>query len=352
MLTLNSKFDYFKIVGGKKIRTKEFIFFEQTFKIVDFLKLFTSIFLVQYAAIYSLLLIIFSKNTLGTKLFFLKYSLQEILSGALYNNYLLDIFGKKINAYGNYEKFIFPMEGRNWEKKIISNQHNSKCKYIGYIHCAITPFHLSLTSKNFYNLNEIPSVIITPGTMVYNFISKIFNNSFIINGPFIRGSDLPDNLLVDKKLILIVLTSYIPEAKAIIESIVSSGLHRRYKIEIKVHPDPLTSKIIIKLVNQNKLSLFTGFSNLKPIVCLFRSSSIAIEYLRIGINPIYINLQLGFSNNIFDLDNAYNFTSLDIDKFNSFVPNKILYEKNKCIDISNYYLNISDAKNFNDYISE
>ncbi len=350
LITLNLKYDYFKIVGGKKIRAKEFIFFEQTFKIFDFLKIFTSIFLVQYATISALLLFIFSKNTTGTKLFFLRFSLEEMLSGALYNNYLLDMFGKKINVYGNYKKFIFPMEGRNWEKKIISNQNNFKCKYIGYIHCAVTPFHLSLTSKKFYNSNETPSVIITPSTMVYNLISRIFINSAIIDGSFIRGSDLPENLLVDKKLILIVLTSYIPEAKVIIESIVSSGLHKRYKIEIKVHPDPVTSKIIIKLVNQNKLSLFTGFSNFKPLVCLFRSSSIAIEYLRIGINPIYINLHSGFSNNIFDLDNVYNFTRLDIDKFKSFVPSKILYKKNKCVDISDYYLKISDVKNFINYI--
>ena len=346
LLTLNSNYDYFKIVGGKKIRTKDFIFFEQTFRIFDFLKIFTSIFLVQYATVSALLFFIVSKNTIGTKLFFLRYSLEEILSGTLYNNYLLDMFGKKINAYGNYKKFIFPMEGRNWEKKIISNQNNSKCEYIGYIHCAITPFHLSLTSKKFYNSTETPSVIITPSTMVYNFISKIFINSAIINGSFIRGSDLPDNLLVDKKLILIVLTSYIPEAKVIIESIISSGLHIRYRINIKVHPDPVTSKTIIKLVNQNKLSLFNGFSNFKPLVCLFRSSSIAIEYLRIGINPIYINLQSGFSNNIFDLDNVYNFTRLDIDKFKSFVPSKVLYKKNKCVDISNYYLKISDTNNF------
>lgn len=350
LLTLNSKFDYFKIVGGKKIRTKEFIFFEQIFTVVDFLQIFYSIFLVQYATIYFLLLFIFSKNTLGTKLFFTRHCLEEMLSGALYNNYLLDIFGKKINVYGNYKKLIFPMEGRNWEKKIISNQNNSKCKCIGYIHCAITPFHLSLTSKMFYNLNEIPSVIITPSTMVYKLISKIFINSTIINGSFIRGSNLPNNLLVDKKLILIVLTSYIPEAKVIIESILSSGIHRRFRIQIKVHPDPITSKKIIKLVNQNKLSLFKGFSNLKPLVCLFRSSSIAIEYLRIGINPIYINLQSGFSNNIFVLDNLYNFTTLDIDKFSSFVPNKISYKKSKCVDISDYYLKISDNKNVIDYI--
>jgi len=346
LLMLNSKFDYFKIVGGKKIKTKEFIFFEQALGIFDFLKCFISIFLVQYLAIFSLISFLFSKNRMGTKFFFLNYCLEEITSGALYNNYLLDIFGKKINKYGSYKKVIFPMEGRNWEKKIVSNLNKFNCKVIGYIHCAITPFHLSLTSKNFYDLHETPSIIITPSSMAFNLVSKIFINSKTIDGSFIRDNHVPNNLPVDKKYIIFVLTSYIPECEIIINSIVSSGLHNHYKVEIKLHPDSSTHNKVKKMIIDNNLSLFTGFSNTIPLACLFRSSSTAIEYLRVGINPVYINLKSCFSNNIFDLDNLYNFTKLDIHKFDSFVPNKVLFTKKKCIRISNYYLRISNPINF------
>tara|TARA_B110001469_G_C9329621_1_gene175863 strand:- start:127 stop:342 length:216 start_codon:yes stop_codon:yes gene_type:complete len=70
-----------------------------------------------------------------------------------------------------------------------------------------------------------------------------------------------------------------------------------------------------------------------------------------GVNPIYITLNSGFSNNIFDLDNTYNFTSLDIDAFETFTPTKVAYSRNKCVEISNYYLKKSTNLTFIKYLS-
>ena len=100
------------------------------------------------------------------------------------------------------------------------------------------------------------------------------------------------------------------------------------------------------LIMNNNLSLYSEPIKLRPIICLFRSSSTAIEYLRMGVNPIYISLNSGFSNNIFDLDNTYNFDSLDIDAFETFTPTKVIYNKNKCVQIANYYLRQSNYLNF------
>jgi len=88
------------------------------------------------------------------------------------------------------------------------------------------------------------------------------------------------------------------------------------------------------------------------MICLFRTSSTAIEYLKMRVNPIYISLNSTFSNNTFDLDNTYNFDSLGIDDFDVFVPTKVAYRKNKCVEISNYYLRQSSYLTFMKYINE
>ena len=352
LVLLESQFDYLKVVGGKKVKGLGFNFFEQAFNFFDFAKSFIFIFYSQYLAILYLLIFLFSKKNLGNKVFFINYCLEEIISGALYNNYLLDIFGKRMSNCGRYKKIIFPMEGRNWEKKIVSNLNKSNCKIVGFIHCALTPRHLSLTSKMFYSLNEIPSIVITPSSMAYNIISKTFTSTKIVRGSFIRSFYTPDNFLVKKNTILFALTSNILESEMIVKAILKSNLQNRYKIEIRLNPNTDTFKKIKNIIESNNLRLFSKSSKSLPLVCLFRSSSAAIEYLRLGVNPIYINLKSGFSNNIFDLDNVYNFTQLDINNFDSFLPNKILFGKKKCIEISNYYLKISNPLDFIDCIKD
>jgi hypothetical protein len=352
LVLLKSQFDYLKVVGGKQVKGLGFNFFEQAFNFFDFAKGFIFIFYSQYVAILNLLIFLFSKKSLVKKLFFINYCLEEIISGALYNNYLLDIFGKRVSKYRCYKKLIFPMEGRNWEKKIVSNLNKSNCKIFGFIHCAITPRHLSLTSKMFYSSNEIPSIVITPSSMAYKLISKIFTSTRIVRGSFIRGLYTPDNFQIKKNIILFALTSNILECELIVKAILNSNLQNRFKVQIRLNPNTGTFKKLKNIIESNNLSLFSSSANYLPLVCLFRSSSTAIEYLSLGVNPIYINLKSGFSNNIFDLDNVYNFTQLDIDKFDSYLPNKISYNKDKCIEISNYYLKISNPLDFIDYIKD
>ena len=350
LLLIKSDFDYFKIVGGTGVKNSGFIFFEQVFELLDFLKIFSFIFINQYLAIFSLFVFSFNKKSMGDKIFYINNCLEEIVSGSFYNNYLLELFGNKVSKYDRYTKLVFPMEGRNWEKKIILNFNKSKCETIGFIHCAITPRHLSLTSEMFYDSNEVPSIIISPSTMAYNIVSKVFPTSNVIKGSFIRGINFPDNLNVEKNTIVFALTSNFIESKMIIKSILDSNLQKRYKIEIRLNTNTSTFKKIKKIVDTNNLTLYTSFSNnnTKPLVCLFRSSSTAIEYLRAGVNPVYLNLKSGFSNNIFDLDNTYNFSELSIKSFDSFIPKEIGYNQKKCIEISNYYLQKS---NFIDYMS-
>jgi len=351
LTSLDTKFDYFKIVGGSKIKNDGFIFFEQTFGFSDWLKSFIFIFSINFLSYFTIFSYLFNKKSIKYKFLYLSNYLDEMISGALYNNYLLNIFGKKISAINTYDKLIFPMEGRNWEKKIVSYFNKSTIKIIGYVHCAITPRHLSLTNKNFYSPSEVPSIIITPSRMSYSLISKAFTSTKVVNGSFIRESRSFGNLLIDKKYIVIALTSSIKESKTIINSIISSNLHKKFKVEIRLNSNTNTYSSIKMLIRNNNLRLYSEPIKLRPIICLFRSSSTAIEYLRMGVNPIYITLNSGFSNNIFDLDNTYNFTSLDIDAFETFTPTKVAYSRNKCVEISNYYLKKSTNLTFIKYLS-
>ncbi len=346
LTSLDTKFDYFKIVGGSKIRNDGFIFFEQTFGLFDWLKSFISIFSINFISYFTIFSFLLNKKSIKYKFLYLSNYLDEMISGALYNNYLLNIFGKKLSSINTYDKLIFPMEGRNWEKKIVSYFNKSTTKIIGYVHCAITPRHLSLTNKNFYNPTEVPSIIITPSRMSYSLISKAFKSAKVISGSFIREGRSFGNLLIDKNYIVIALTSSIKESKTIINSIISSNLHKKFKVEIRLNSNTNTYASIKMLIMNNNLSLLSEPIKLRPIICLFRSSSTAIEYLRMGVNPIYISLNSGFSNNIFDLDNTYNFDSLDIDAFETFTPTKVVYNKNKCVQIANYYLKQSNYLNF------
>ena len=346
LTSLDTKFDYFKIVGGSKIKNDRFIFFEQTFGLFDWLKSFISIFSINFISYFTIFSFLLNKKSIKYKFLYLSNYLDEMISGALYNNYLLNIFGKKLSSINTYDKLIFPMEGRNWEKKIVSYFNKSTTKIIGYVHCAITPRHLSLINKNFYNPKEVPSIIITPSRMSYSLISKAFKSAKVINGSFIREGRSFGNLLIDKNYIVIALTSSITESKIIINSIISSNLHKKFKVEIRLNSNTNTYASIKMLIKNNNLSLFSEPIKLRPIICLFRSSSTAIEYLRMGVNPIYISLNFGFSNNIFDLDNTYNFDSLDIDAFETFTPTKVVYNKNKCVQIANYYLKQSNYLNF------
>jgi len=350
LVSLNSKFDYFKIVGGNRLKNDRFVFFEQTFGLSDWLKSFVYIFLVQFLSYFSLLICIFSKKSINYKFLFLFNSLDEMISGALYNNYLINIFGKKISSYNSYKKLIFPMEGRNWEKKIISYFDKSTTKTIGYVHCALTPRHLSLTNTTFYSPIEIPSIIITPSKMSYNLISKVFKSVNVINGSFIREGRSFGNLLINKNYIVFALSDD-SESKIIINSIISSNLHKKFRVEIRLNPNTPSYESIKMLIKNNNLSLYSEPLKSRPMVCLFRSSSTAIEYLRMGVNPIYISLNSHFSNNTFDLDNTYNFTSLDIDAFETFTPTKVAYSRNKCVEISNYYLKKSSYLTFMKYIN-
>ena len=50
-----------------------------------------------------------------------------------------------------------------------------------------------------------------------------------------------------------------------------------------------------------------------PGLCFFRSSSVAIGYLRMKVVPVYLDLEDVISNNSFELDPVHRFESVRVD---------------------------------------
>jgi len=181
----------------------------------------------------------------------------------------------------------------------------------------------------------------------YNFTAGhlgAFSNPFITN-------QVIENIIKNNTSIFFLLCAFIRILLLIILSIISlknlaifirALLKKMLNRELK-----LSNDLLVLSIGQGKLE---NDPYLSKILVLLKSQ---FDYLKVvGVNPIYVNLKSGFSNNIFDLDNVYNFTQLDIDKFDSFLPNQISFDKKKCIEISNYYLKISNPLDFIDYIKD
>jgi hypothetical protein len=79
-----------------------------------------------------------------------------------------------------------------------------------------------------------------------------------------------------------------------------------------------------------------------PKICFFRSSSVALDYLKTDVIPVYLSLNEIISNNIFELDNKYQFESIQVDeRFNvnlETAMQKLSSRKINGAEIANYYL--------------
>ena len=71
LTSLDTKFDYFKIVGGSKIRNDGFIFFEQTFGLFDWLKSFISIFSINFISYFTIFSFLLNKKSIKYKFLYL-----------------------------------------------------------------------------------------------------------------------------------------------------------------------------------------------------------------------------------------------------------------------------------------
>jgi hypothetical protein len=346
LINFKKKFDFIKIVGGREFFSRnQFSYIESGLKFFSLIILiFSIIFLPLTAFIYSLSSSRKIKS-IHHRLLYIYLCLREINTGTLTNNLIII---KSIKyALNNFKdkKIIFPMEGRNWEKSLVNYTNQLTGKSIGYIHCALTPHHLSLIGKGFYLNKEIPTLIITPSSMSSILINKSFKGKNIRQGYFLRSefeSPFPKKA---SNFLLFGLTGSIKDSKEIMSYISRS----KYKEDIKIRLNRNTSSysILEKYAQALNLKILKKNSNEIPKVCFFRSSSLALEYLRLNVTPVYLDLNQIVSSNIFDLDNKFKCLSLrvnlDFDRSLDVILSKVVltYPVVDGKKIADYYLDQS-----------
>jgi len=351
---LDEKFNYLKIEGGFNFKSSDYLFVESGLSYVGLAKIIFSILLSPFFSIIYLIGCVQNLNCFFDKIIFIILGLKDINSGAFNRD---KVIVKSIEAWlenNMTSKFLYPMEGRGWEKNIVKVMNKKAVNSIGYLHCALTPRHLSLNQTGFYQEENIPAVIIAPSKMSANILNKTFPKVAVRNGFFLRGSkkkDINESIEQSPNTLLFALTGNIEESTQILNYLFESKIQKLYKIVIRLNPNTSTYLYLKGLVERYNFILYVRQNDSLPNACFFRSSSVALDYLRLGVLPIYISLGEIVSNNVFELDNKYQFERVEflknketgislsksIEKIMDIKPKSVL----NGAEMSDYYLNQS-----------
>lgn len=308
-------FDYLKIVGGVGLRSEKYTYVESALGYVSLIVLLVKIIFLPFTAlIYS----IWSSRKIKhirVRLIYLNLCLKEINSGEIVNNLIIVRSIQCALSNSVTKRILFPMEGRNWEKLIVGSLINLDVESVGYIHCSLTPRHFSLTNVGFYNVSESPSLIVTPSEMIFEVILKVFPNTMVKKGFFLRGdrSHIENVRPVIHNCLLFALTANVEESIKIINYIKDLRISQLSKVVVRLNDNATSYKEISQYVEYSGLTLFSKKHHWHPSICFFRSSSVALDYLKFGVTPVYLHLDEIISNNAFDLMTELSFKTLEVD---------------------------------------
>ena len=299
----SDNFHYLKIISGLKIKNSNASFIEIGLNRGEL------VLMMIFAPFFRIALLAYTCRSLtslisrSSKELFALICLREINSGATLNQYLV---GKAVLRYAKKNKIqtlLFPLEGRNWEKILSHGMHKLNKRSIGYLHCALTPRHLSLLSNQFMTLYERPDVLIAPGQMPYNLLTKVHPNINVRKGFFLRaqGSKNTELMLSSSKYLLFALTGNVDESKIIIQSLAEFSIHSPMPILIRLNRNTSSFEYLASVTRQYGLNIQDRDDVSPPYICFYRSSSVALDYLRRNIPIVYIAIQEPLSSNIFEL---------------------------------------------------
>ncbi len=315
LVQMNEDFDYLKIVGGKDFFAKDFIYIESTFSFFELVDFSLTLLFLSLTSFVYLLKNIRMINGFSLKVTYLILGLREIYRGRVTQNILIK---KTINCWmlnntNTIKKILFPMEGRSWEQSVVGLMNKNLISSIGYIHCALTPKHLSLLDVGFFKANEVPNVVVTPSKMIKQLVKKTFSHAVIRKGYFLRGGrdrSLKPNKLKD--ILLFALTGDAKEGKAIMNYILNSCTLKNYKICVGLNPNSSSYLSLRKYAKKIGINIYSQENDGKPAVCFFRSSSVALDYLSINVYPVYLTFGDVITGNIFDLDDRFRCAVLEV----------------------------------------
>jgi hypothetical protein len=340
---IDGQYNYLKIVGGAVLRDKGYQFVETS---LGALELFRLVVMAIFSPLVYWIYLLFACSKLHggkQRVLFVILGMKEINTGTVFGNEIISASLTKHLTNTQVKKILFPMEGRNWEKRLIRSSNSRHLHTTGYVHCALTPKHLSLTQPGFFAQEELPSRIIAPGEMAFNLLCKKFPEVAVNKGFFLRGNKAVESAPIKHAdVLLFALTGDINESEHIMSHVAELNLQQDSKLVIRLNPNTSTYAHLADYARRLHLNLYMPGNETLPKICFFRSSSVALDYLKTDVIPVYLRLNEIISNNIFELDNKYRFESVQIDgRFNAnmeTVINKVCSQKIKGAEVASYYL--------------
>ena len=178
--------------------------------------------------------------------------------------------------------------------------------------------------------------------MAFNQLKKSYGN-IVRKGFFLRSLNRSLFNTSTESCILFALIGDISEAKLIINKIVNLQKKLSVPITVSVNRNTSSFKHIQKIVVTSGLRVYDPVNCGLPIVCFFRSSSVAIEYMRRGVYLVYLDLNEPISNNTFDLDSSFNVENLDVNDLSYYTLSKHLKKREAAnwSKIASYFLDES-----------
>jgi hypothetical protein len=304
--------NYLKIVGGFALRAKGWRFIETS---------------LSYPALFGLALqgllhplLVLARLAAGAatiegwraKLLFIALACRETHRGTAFQGLLT---ARALGAHVNSEAVrmvIFPMEGRNWEKRLLACINARGARSTGYLHCALTPRHAGLLHPGFFTDAELPTVLRTPGPMAAKAITPAFPAVEVKSGYFIRG-DWPQRTALPPQgeALMFALTGNIGESRRLLQAIARLPAGDGRPV-VRLNPHAASHGRLRHYAQELGLDIWVAGAA-APRLCFFRSSSVAIGYLRMGVVPIYLDLGEVFSNNSFDVETDRRFERVTLD---------------------------------------
>ena len=344
-------YNFIYIASGFNCFTKDFNYIESFLDFKSIFYLFLILFFYLIFTIFFLFRYIFFiiKSDLST-FFFINIS-KELRSGELFKNIILKFSFDNmcIREKISIKKIIFPMEGRNWEKNLVESSNLRKIQSVGYVHCALTDRHQSLHNPEFYNRYNIPTRIVANSIFSFRSLKNNFIESEVIKGFFTRSKYKYTANISDEKIITVALNSNLYESKIILDRLSQIKLPKKWFFCIRLNPNTKTFYLLKKKCTQLNFKLFDPNKPFLPNICLYRSSSVALDYLSHNVPVYYLNICDIFENNFVKIYKFKSYNSIPINDIFDKNILRLINNKKHIIRSSKYLLRKSF--DYNDLIA-
>jgi hypothetical protein len=311
LASAHEPYNYLKIVGGFSLRERGWSFAETSLSYRTLLGLALQGLLHPLLALGRLAAGAGQIEGWNAKLLFLMLGFKETRGGIAFQNRLIAAALAAHVANDAVRTVIFPMEGRSWEKRLLARVNARGARSTGYLHCALTPRHAGLLNPGFFEADELPTVLRTPGAMAVQAIAPNLTSVQVRSSYFIRGDRPEAGASPGGEALLFALTGNVEESKKILRAIAGLKLGGDARPVVRLNPNAASYGRLLRYTRRLGLDTWHE-AHAAPRLCFFRSSSVAIGYLRMNVVPVYLDLEDAISNNSFDVDGTRRFERVTV----------------------------------------